>query len=69
MRRAGRLHGAFVRSESVDGERVVILDTVRDRVILDFGVGAVFTFATPARATPDWVGRPPNQLGNGWGLA
>ena len=45
-----------VWSECAHGERAAILRAVRDRVILDFGVGPAFTFATPARATPTGQG-------------
>jgi hypothetical protein len=41
-----------VWSECAHGLRAAILRAVGARVILDFGVGAAFTFAPPARATP-----------------
>ena len=43
-------------SECAHGERAAMLRAVRDRVILDFGVGAVFTFRTLRPPHPDWAG-------------
>ena len=48
-----------MRSECVHGERAATLRALGARVILDLGVGAIFTFRPPLRAPHPELGREP----------